>query len=31
VKADRQDESSEILDALRRLEADVADLKARLS
>jgi voltage-gated potassium channel len=31
VKADRQDESSEILESLQRLEADVAELKARLS
>ena len=30
VKADRKDESREILDALRRLEADVAELKSRL-
>jgi voltage-gated potassium channel len=29
VKADRQDESSEILNALHRLEADVAELKSR--
>jgi voltage-gated potassium channel len=29
VKSDRQDETSEILDLLRRLETDVADLKAR--
>ena len=29
VKLDRQDETSEILELLRRLEADVADLKAR--
>jgi hypothetical protein len=29
VKADRQDESSEILEVLHRLEADVAELKAR--
>jgi hypothetical protein len=30
VKSDRQDESSAILDALQRLEAEVAELKARL-
>ena len=29
VKSDRQDETSEILEVLRRLEADVAELKAR--
>lgn len=31
VKADRQDESNEILAALHRLEAEVAELKTRLS
>jgi voltage-gated potassium channel len=31
VKSDRQDESSAILEALHRLEADVAELKARLA
>lgn len=31
VKTDRKDESSAILDALQRLEAEVAELKARLS
>ena len=30
VRTDRQDESSAILDALHRLEAEVAELKARL-
>ena len=30
VKADRQDETSEVLSSLRRLEAEVAELKARL-
>ena len=29
VKANRADETSEILETLRRLEADVAELKAR--
>ena len=28
VKSDRADETTEILEALRRLEADVAELKA---
>ena len=31
VKADRQDESGEILRLLRQLEADVAELKTRSS
>lgn len=31
VKADREDEANEVLEALRRLEADVAELKARLT
>ena len=31
VKADRADETDQVLEALRRLEADVAELKARLS
>ena len=30
VKSDRQDESAAILDALQRLEAEIADLKTRL-
>jgi voltage-gated potassium channel len=29
VKADRQEETDEILELLRRLEADIAELKAR--
>jgi voltage-gated potassium channel len=29
VKADREEETNEILDTLRRLEADIAELKAR--
>ena len=29
VKADRAEETSEILETLRRLEADIAELKAR--
>ena len=31
VKADRQGENSEILDALRRLETDVAEMRRRLA
>ena len=31
VRADRADETDQVLEALRRLEADVAELKARLS
>lgn len=31
VKSDRQDESSAILDALQRVEAELAELKTRLS
>jgi len=30
IKSDRADETAEVLDALRQLEADVAELKARL-
>jgi voltage-gated potassium channel len=29
VKADREEETNEILETLRRLEADIAELKAR--
>jgi hypothetical protein len=29
VKSDRAEETAEVLDVLRRLEADVAELKAR--
>ena len=30
VKSERQDETTEVIDTLRRIEADVAELKARL-